>query len=51
MDEWLKWQHLSDMQFTVHDLEVMASNTGQVEFGMHSTSVKIVLKQKNLTPR
>ena len=39
MVEWLRRRCFGDIKCTVHDLEVMASNPGQVELGVHSTSV------------
>ena len=31
-------EHFREIKCTVHDLEVMGSNPGQVELGIHSTS-------------
>ena len=42
MAKWLRQRHLRDIKCTVHDLEVMGSNTGRVELGLHSTSIKVV---------
>ena len=35
MAKWLRRQHLRDMKCTVHDLEVMDSNTGRVELDLN----------------
>ena len=35
------------MKCTTHDLEVMGLNTGWVELWVHSSSVEVVLEQKN----
>ena len=42
MAQWLRRRH-SCMKCTVHDLEVMDSNPGRVELGVHSTSIWIFL--------
>ena len=39
-------QHLRDMESTVHDLEVVGSNLSQVELGVRSTSVQVILEPK-----
>ena len=48
MAEWLRRWHLRNMHMkcSVHDLEVIDSNLGRVEPGVHSTSIYIALKPK-----
>ena len=46
MAEWLTRRRLRDMKCTVHDLEVMGWNPGQVELGVRSTSVQVVFESK-----
>ena len=40
-------RRLSGHGMYCHDLEAMSSNPGQVEFGVHSTSLLVVLETEN----